>query len=100
MPLLQASRSRFPFMERAFADTAYAGDRVARATGIAIEIVRKKADQVRFEVHRRRWVVERFFAWLGRNAGSPAVVEKLIASAKAFLYAASAIILLRRLACC
>jgi hypothetical protein len=34
---------------------------------IAVEIVRKNADQVGFAVNPRRWVVERFFAWIGRN---------------------------------
>ena len=37
------------------------------ATCIAIEIVRAKPDQVGFAVQPRRWVVERFFAWINRN---------------------------------
>ena len=45
VPLLKASRRSFPFVERAFADSAYAADRVANATRIAIEIVRKPAGQ-------------------------------------------------------
>jgi transposase len=36
VPLLKASRKAFPFVERAFADSAYAADRVAHATCIAI----------------------------------------------------------------
>jgi putative transposase len=99
-PLLRASRRSFPFIERVFADSAYAGERVAKATRIAIAIVRKAADQVGFQVHKRRWVVERFFAWIGRNRRLSRDVEKLVASAEAFLYAASAIILLRRLGRC
>jgi putative transposase len=71
VPLSQASRRQFPFVERAFADSAYAAERVADATRIAIEIVRKPADQVGFAVHPRRWVVERCFAWLGRNRSLP-----------------------------
>jgi putative transposase len=67
VPLLQASRRSFPFVELAFADGAYTADRVAEATSIAIEIVRKQPDEVGFTVHPRRWVVERFFAWIGRN---------------------------------
>lgn len=39
VPLLQASRRSFPFVERAFADTAYAAERVRDATCIAIEIL-------------------------------------------------------------
>jgi hypothetical protein len=59
VPLLQAPRRSFPFIERAFADAAYAARRVADATRIAIEIVRKPSEQVGFAVHPRRWVVER-----------------------------------------
>ncbi len=36
-PLLQASRGLFPFIERVFADTAYAAARVANATRIVVE---------------------------------------------------------------
>ena len=100
VPLLQASRSRFPFIKRAFADTAYAGDRVAQATSIAVEIVRKPPDQVGFAVHPKRWVVERCFAWLGRNRRLAKDFEATIASAIAFIYAASAMLLIRRLARC
>lgn len=98
--LLRASRASFPFVERVFADSAYAGERVANATRIAVEIVRKIDGQVGFQVHKRRWVVERFFAWIGRNRRFSRDVEKLISSAEAFLYAASTTILLRRLGRC
>ena len=100
VPLLKASRRSFPFIERAFADTAYAGDRVANATCIAIEIVRKLPGQIGFVVHPRRWVVERCFAWLSRNRRLAKDFEATIASATAFLYAASVILLTRRLARC
>ena len=66
-PLLQASRCLFPFIERVFADGGYAGERVATATRIIVEIVAKSPDQIGFAVLPRRWVVERFFAWIGRN---------------------------------
>lgn len=98
IPLLQASRNAFPFVEHAFADSAYAAGRVETATRITIEIVRKNPDQVGFAVHRRRWVVERLFAWLGRNRRLAKDFEATIASAEAFLYAASVMLLTRRLA--
>jgi transposase len=66
-PLMRGSRRIFPFIQRVFADSGYAGDKVAKATLIAVEIVRKNPDQVGFAVNPRRWVVERFFAWIGRN---------------------------------
>jgi hypothetical protein len=46
VPVLQASRRRFPFVERAFMDTAYAAARVRDATCIAVDIVRKIPGQV------------------------------------------------------
>jgi transposase len=48
----------------------------------------------------RRWVVERFFAWIGRNRRFARDVERLVASVEAFIYAAASVILLRRLARC
>jgi transposase len=46
----------------------------------------------------RRWVVERFFAWINRNRRLAKDVEEILASATAFLYAASIMLLTRRLA--
>jgi transposase len=100
VPLLQASRRSFPFVEQAFADAAYACERVKQATCIAIEIVHKPREQVGFAVHPRRWVVERCFAWLNRNRRLAKDFEAAIASATAFLYAASVMLLTRRLARC
>ena len=53
-PLLQASRRLFPFIERVFADGGYAGERVATATRIIVEIVTKSPDQIGFAVLPRR----------------------------------------------
>jgi transposase len=98
VPVLQASRALFPFIERLFADAAYSGDTLATATRIVVEIVRKNPDQVGFAVQPRRWVLERFFAWIARNRRLAKDVEATIASATAFLYAASVMLLTRRLA--
>src|SRR5829696_4158645 len=65
--VLRLSRRSFPFIAKAFADMGFAGEGPATATSITIEIVRKPADQIGFAVHPRRWVVERFFAWISRN---------------------------------
>jgi Transposase DDE domain len=94
--LLRVSRRIFPFIRRVFADSGYAGERVAKATLIAVEIVRKNPDQVGFAVNPRRWVVERFFAWIGRNRRLAKDFEATIDSARAFLYAASVMLLVRR----
>ena len=97
-PLLAASRRFFPFIERAFADAGYDHPRVITATRILVEIVRKLPDQIGFAVLPRRWVVERFFAWISRNRRLAKDFEAGIDSARAFLYAASVMLLVRRLA--
>jgi transposase len=97
-PLLRASRRIFPFIQRVFADSGYAGEKVTTATLIAVGIVRKNPDQIGFAVDPRRWVVERFFAWIGRNRRLAKDFEATIDSARAFLYAASVMLLVRRIA--
>jgi putative transposase len=97
-PLLSVSRRLFPFIETVFGDSGNAGDRVARATIITVEIVRKNADQVGFAANPRRLVVEGFFAWTGRNRRLVKDLEGTIDSARALLNAASVMLLVHRLA--
>jgi transposase len=61
-------------------------------------VVKKSAGQVGFVVLPKRWVVERFFAWVNRNRRLAKDFEATIASAETFLYAASVMLLARRLA--
>jgi hypothetical protein len=69
--LLRVSRRIFPFIQRVFADSGYTGEKVDKATLIAVEIVRKNRDQIGFAVSPRRWVVERFLAldWAQSETG-------------------------------
>ena len=97
-PLLRASRARWPFVQIGYADGGYLGRRVASASPIRIQVVRRIDKQVGFVVLARRWVVERFFAWINRNRRLAKDVEASIASAEAFLYAAASMLLLRRIA--
>jgi hypothetical protein len=60
--------------------------------------VRKLPNQIGFTVLPRPWVVERFFAWINRNRRLAKDFERTIASATEFLYAASVMFLVRRLA--
>jgi putative transposase len=96
--LLHAGHRAWPFVEISFADAAYLGPRVANASPIFVEVIHKPSDQRGFVVHKRRWVVERSFAWLSRNRRLTKDFEATIASAEAFLYTAAASTLLRRLA--
>ena len=51
-----------------------------------------------FHVLKRRWVVERTFAWIGRNRRMSRDYERLIQTSEMLLYAAMARVMLRRLA--
>jgi transposase len=98
VPLLKTSRRSFPFVATVFADSAYAAERVQQASPVVIEIVKRFADQVGFQVLPRRWVVERFLAWINRNRRLAKDFEATLASAETFLYAAAVMLLTRRLA--
>jgi transposase len=75
------------------------GERVANIlTHVAVEIIRKLNDQAGFAVLPKRWVVERFLAWINRNRRLAKDFEGSTASASAFLYAAAVMLLLRRAA--
>ena len=68
--LVKAIRHRFPWLRHLFADSGYAGDKLATALAElgrwTIEIVKRPSTAEGFVVLPKRWVVERTFAWLGR----------------------------------
>ena len=92
----------FPWLRHLFADGGYAGPKLKR--GIArlgqwtIEIIKRSDKAKGFEVLPRRWVVERTFAWLGRNRRLAKDFETTIASARSWLFTAAVQMLTRRLA--
>jgi len=100
--VLASIRYLFPWLRHVFADGAYAGQKLETALlghgQWTLEIV-KRSDQTKgFQMLPRRWVVERFFAWIGRNRRLSKDFEATIDSARAFLYAASVMLLVRRIA--
>ena len=97
--VLTRSRIRFPFVERAYADGGYAGRLVRWAknkTHIVLEIVKRSAEQTGFAVIRRRWVVERTFAWIMKNRRLVHEDEQLTAVAETLITIAAAATLIRR----
>ena len=93
---------RFPRLKRIWADGAYAGKLVqsARDTGgWSLELVRRPPQQHTFEVLPRRWVVERTFAWLGRQRRLSKDYEVLPETTETWVYTAMTGLMLRRLAC-
>ena len=70
----------------------------ARHPPVPVHIVRPHPGQTGFAVQPRRWVVERTFAWLGRNRRLWKDAETTVASSTAFVHAAAANLLVRRIA--
>lgn len=93
---------RFPWLRHVFADGGYAGQKLKDALkplGKWMIAIIKRSDQAKgFEVLPRRWVVERTIAWLNRNRRLAKDFEQTIASATAWLFAASVQAFIRRAA--
>jgi len=87
--VLKAIRSLCPWLRHVFADGGYRGPKLQTALDKigdwTIEIVTRSDTAKGFEVIRRRWVVERTFAWLGRCRRLAKDLERSIASAEAWI---------------
>jgi len=101
--VIEAIHDLFPWLRHLFADSAYSGDKLLAALAKfgrwSVEIVKRAAEAVGFEVLPRRWVVERTLAWLNRNRRLAKDFEASIPSAQTWVYIASVQLLIRRLAC-
>jgi putative transposase len=102
VPLLKSVRRAFPKLRHVFADRVYRGEKLLKAIADCgkwtIEIVTRSQSVGTFKAEPRRWVVERTFAWLGRNRRLAKDFEATIASAEAWVMIASVRLLTRRLA--
>lgn len=102
VPLLKAVGQRFPTLRHAFADRVYRGqkllDAIADPSPWTIEIVTRTQSVGTFVAEPKRWVVERTFAWLGRNRRLAKDFEASIQSQEAWVNLASVKLLSRRLA--
>lgn len=100
--LLTSLARTFPKLRHIFADRVYRGQKLLDAladTGKwTIEIVTRSQSIGTFKAEPKRWVIERTFAWLGRNRRLAKDFEATIASAEAWLLIASVRLLMRRLA--
>ena len=99
--VLKRSRARFPFVEKVYADGGYAGRLVQWAqdkTHVALEIVKRPPGAKGFVVIRRRWVVERTFAWIMKCRRLVRDYEQLTAVAETLITIAAIATLVRRAA--
>ncbi len=94
-------RRRFPWLRLIFADGGYQGETAACAAareGLRLQIVKREPGTRGFAVLPKRWLVERTFAWLGRNRRLAKDFEATLASAATMVHLASIQLLTRRLA--
>jgi putative transposase len=102
VPLLKSLACSFPKLRYILADRVYRGpkliDAISEFGGFTIEIVKRPQGVKGFQLLPRRWVVERTFAWFGRNRRLAKDFEATISSAEAWLTIASVRTLSRRLA--
>ena len=100
--VLKKIRFSFPWLRHVFADGGYAGDKLKDALSTCgkwtIEIIKRSDTAKGFVLLPRRWVVERTFAWLGRNRRLAKDFEKSLESSAAWLYLAAIQLVTRRIA--
>ena len=111
-PLLEAAAARFAKLHHLWADAGYRGQLVAwikEHLGWSVEVVLPPRRWVRcpegvepplmpaFTVLKRRWVVERTFAWLGYYRRLSKDYEFLPATEENLIYLAMTRLMLRRL---
>jgi len=71
---------------------------MARQGEWTFEIIKRSDAAKGFEVLPRRWIVERTFAWFGRNRRLTKDFEETIESSTAWLFLTSVQLMARRLA--
>jgi putative transposase len=103
LALLTRAKGQCPALELVWADQGYEGSLGAHLMNrlrirIRLSIVRRSQYEKRGQVARRRWVVERTFAWLGRYRRLSKDYEFLPESSRAMIFAAMSCLMLRRLA--
>ena len=100
--LLKQLKKLFVGVKLVWADNGYNAEKLTDAFAAMgdwkLEIVKRSDAAKGFQVLPRRWVVERTFAWMGRNRRLAKDFECLAATAVAYLKLAMIQLMLRRLA--
>lgn len=94
-------RRRFPWLGLIFADGGYNAavtDAAATREGLRLQIVKRPPQAQGFTLLPKRWVIERTFAWLGRNRRLAKDYETSLETSIAMVVTATVQLLVRRLA--
>ncbi len=99
--VLRRAKQRFPRLKLLWADGIYANHHLPQWASVVLnfvlEIVRRPLGAVGFIVLHRRWVVERTFAWLGRNRRMSKDYERSISVSETMIHLAMTKLMLKRL---
>jgi len=101
VPVLAELKARFPSLSVVWADSAYAGPKLApqfAALGPWQLVIARKQPGKGFVVLAKRWIIERTFAWLGRCRRLAKDFENLARRARTFVLLAMIRLMLHRLA--
>ena len=93
----------FPFLQKLFADGGYQGPQFANTLAkilpsLEVAIVKRPDAAIGFKIVRKRWIVERTWAWLNQYRRLSKDSEVLPTSSEAMIYIAMIRLMLRRLA--
>lgn len=91
----------FPRLEKIWVDQGYSGQElrvwVQKTLGCELEVVARTDTEPGFKVLPERWIVERSFAWYGRNRRLSKDYEYMLPYCCAYIYLASIRLLLNNL---
>lgn len=87
-----------PQLALVWADKGYRGTFIEQAHKLDIEVEIVSDQRQGFHVQKRRWVVERTFAWLHNYRRLSKDYEELTTTSEAMIYGAMTHLMLRRLA--
>jgi putative transposase len=90
-------------LSKLLADSIYKGDKylanwIQDTFGWELEVVERQPGTKGFQIIPKRWVVERTFAWLGRNRRLSKEYDLLPETSETWIYIAMSALLVRRLA--
>ena len=99
--ILDNSIDCLPRLSKIWADSGYQGEYARNYCGdfeVDLEIVKRNDKESGFKVVPRRWVVERTFAWLGRQRRLSKDYEYCLNTSETMIYLSMTRTMLRRVA--
>ncbi len=99
--LVREGRAVAPRLTTVLVDAVYNGavvEQASRASGITVEVVSREGPVRGFVPLPKRWIVERSFAWLGRDRRLAKDDERTIPSAETWIHVSTIGLMIRRLA--